>query len=128
MHITVNDNRPVNLDLNTIQFPITAIVSILTRISGVALFVATAIMLWLLDLSLSGPAGFAEAKDIMAMPLVKIVIWLILIGVIYHALAGLKHIVGDFGFGETLEGGVLGARLVIVLSIVLSLLAGAWIW
>ncbi|MDP4917726.1 MAG: succinate dehydrogenase, cytochrome b556 subunit, partial [Haliea sp.] len=49
-------------------------------------------------------------------------------GLIYHALAGVKHIVMDFGIGESFEGGVLGARIVIVLAVVLTILAGALIW
>ena len=31
-------------------------------------------------------------------------------------------------FGESMEGGVLGARIVIVVSAALILLAGVWIW
>ena len=125
---TLNDNRPVNLDLSTIHFPITAIVSILTRISGVALFVTAAAALWLLDLSLSGEAGFREAREWLANPLVKAAAWAVLVAAIYHALAGLKHIVADFGIGESLKGGVLGSWLVIVLSVALALAAGLWLW
>lgn len=128
MRTIVNDNRPVNLDISTIHLPITAIVSILTRISGVALFVAAALMLYLLDMSLAGEAGFNDAKQLMTSPLAKVVLWLILVAVIYHSLSGIKHVIGDFGVGETLEGGVFGSKLVIALAVVISLLAGVWIW
>lgn len=124
----MNDTRPVNLDLSTIKLPITAITSILTRISGVINFVSVGIMLYLLDMSLSGPAGFADAKALLTSPFVKFIVWGILSVSIYHSLAGLKHLVGDFGYGETLEGGVLGSRIIIVLSVVLIALAGVWIW
>ncbi len=124
----MNDSRPVNLDLNTIRFPITAITSILTRVSGVINFGAIAIMLWLLGLSLSGPEGFDAAKELLQAPLAKLVIWGILSVSIYHSLAGIKHLFGDFGYGETLEGGILGSRIIIVLSIILIALAGVWIW
>ena len=36
----VKKQRPVNLDLKTIRFPVTAIASILHRVSGVITFVA----------------------------------------------------------------------------------------
>lgn len=57
-------------------------------------------------------------------------VWIVAVvaGLIYHSLAGVKHLVADFGVGETMEGGVLGARIVIALSVVLILLAGVWIW
>ena len=124
----MKDTRPVNLDLSTIRLPITAITSILTRISGVINFVSVAIMLWLLGLSLSGPEGFAAARDLLQTPLLKLVVWGILSVAIYHALSGIKHLFGDFGYGESLEGGVLGSRLIIVLSVILIALTGVWIW
>ena len=58
----------------------------------------------------------------------KLIVWGVLAALIYHSLAGIKHLIMDFGIGETMEGGVTGARIVIVLSIVLVLLAGVWIW
>ena len=60
--------------------------------------------------------------------LFKFVLWAILSGLIYHSVAGVKHLVADFGIGETLEGGILAARLVIAVSAVLIILAGIWIW
>ena len=105
-----------------------AIVSILTRASGVFIFLGVAVMLWLLDMSLTSETEFELVLVMLSSPVAKLVIWAILAGVIYHALAGLKHLVADFGYGETLEGGILGARLVVVLSIVLIALAGVWIW
>ena len=49
-------------------------------------------------------------------------------GLIYHSVAGVKHLIMDLGIGETMEGGSLGAQIVIGLSVVLILLAGVWIW
>ena len=40
----VKKQRPVNLDLQTIRFPVTAIASILHRVSGVITFVAVGIL------------------------------------------------------------------------------------
>lgn len=57
----VKKQRPVNLDLKTIRFPVTAIASILHRVSGVITFVAVGILLWLLGTSLSSPEGFLQA-------------------------------------------------------------------
>ena len=112
----------------TAWLPLPAIISILTRASGVFIFLGMAVMIWWLDLSLSGEAGFAEAQQLMTSPLARLVVWAIVSGVIYHALAGIKHLIADFGIGETLEGGMLGARLVLVCSAILIALAGVWIW
>jgi succinate dehydrogenase / fumarate reductase cytochrome b subunit len=124
----VKDNRPVNLDIATMRLPITAWASILHRASGVFIFAGTAVLMWALDASLSSPESFASLKECLASPLAKLVIWAILSGLIYHTLAGVKHLIMDFGIGETMEGGVLGARIVIALSALLIVLAGVWIW
>jgi len=124
----VKDNRPVNLDLGTISFPITAIASILHRASGVFIFAAAGVLLWVLDVSLSSPEGYAALADCLAGPLAKLAMWVIAVGFIYHACAGVKHLIMDMGIGETMEGGVLGARLVFVATAVLSVLMGVWIW
>ena len=125
---TVNDKRPVNLDIGSIELPITAIVSILHRISGVFLVAAVAVLLWLLDASLASEESFNAVKETMDSFLIKLVVWAVLAGLIYHTAAGVKHLIMDLGIGETMEGGIAGAKAVFVVSIVLTLLVGALIW
>lgn len=124
----MNNNRPVNLDLMSIKFPVPAIASILHRITGVALFVAVPILLWMADRSMASPESFADMKQLMDSPLLKLVVWLILAVLSYHLVAGIRHLVADAGVGESLEGGRRGAKTVFVVTVILILLAGAWIW
>jgi succinate dehydrogenase / fumarate reductase, cytochrome b subunit len=124
----VKDNRPVNLDIGTIKLPITSYVSILHRASGVFIFVGFALLVWMLEASLASEASFNELKEYMMAPLAKFVIWTIIAGLIYHTVVGVKHLIMDMGFGETLEGGVLGAQISLVVSAVLIAVAGYWIW
>jgi|TARA_R110000868_G_scaffold35289_3_gene126659 succinate dehydrogenase / fumarate reductase cytochrome b subunit len=124
----VKDKRPVNLDIGSMRLPITAWASITHRASGVFLFFAMVFLVWALDMSLRSPEDFAVLQDTLTGPLAKLILWAIVAGLIYHALAGIKHIIMDFGIGESFEGGALGARLVIGLSVVLTLLAGVLIW
>ncbi|KGS14247.1 MULTISPECIES: succinate dehydrogenase, cytochrome b556 subunit [Pseudomonas syringae group] len=124
----MNSQRPVNLDLRTIKLPVTAYTSILHRISGVILFVGIAIMLYAMDKSLASEEGFGEVKAYMTSPLAKLVIWGLLSALLYHMVAGIRHLIMDSGVGETLEGGKLGSKIVIAVSVVLILLAGVWIW
>ncbi len=124
----MKDNRPVNLDIGTIKLPITAYASITHRVSGVIMVVSAFLLLYALDMSLAGPEGFATLAECLANPIVKFVQWGIMVALIYHSLAGIKHLIMDFGIGESMEGGVLGARLVIVLSVVGAVLAGVVVW
>ena len=124
----MNSKRPVNLDLRTIQLPVTAYTSIAHRISGVILFLGIAVLLYVLDLSLTSEEGFAEVQEILSGGFVKLVIWGLLSALLYHLVAGVRHLVMDMGVGETLEGGKLGSKIVIAVSAVLILLSGVWVW
>ena len=124
----MKDNRPVNLDIGTIKLPITAYASITHRISGVAMVVASFLLLWALDQSLAGPESFGRLADLLGSPLARVVAWAISVALIYHSLAGVKHLIMDFGIGETMEGGVRGARIVFVLTAIGAVLMGVVLW
>ncbi len=121
-------SRPVNLDLQTIRFPISAIASILHRISGVITFVAVGILLWLLSISLSSPIGFKEASDIVGGFFAKFVLWGILTALAYHIAGGIRHLLMDMGHFEELESGAMSAKVSFVATAVLSILAGIMVW
>ncbi|WP_413493574.1 succinate dehydrogenase cytochrome b556 subunit [Morganella psychrotolerans] len=125
----VKKQRPVNLDLQTIHFPITAIASILHRASGVITFIAVAILLWLLGLSLSSPEGFREAAFLMSGFFAKFILWGILTALAYHICGGIRHMLMDFGFvDETLAAGISSAKISMVLAVILAVLAGVLVW
>lgn len=73
-------------------------------------------------------AGFDALQEALASFWVKLVLWALVAALAYHLTAGIRHLVMDLGIGETLRGGVLGARLVLVISAVLTILAGVWLW
>lgn len=131
MHVgkIVKKQRPVNLDLRTIQFPVTAIASILHRVSGVITFVAIGILLWLLELSLSSPEGFQFTVSIMNNFIAKFIMWGILTALAYHAVGGIRHLLMDGGYlEETLVAGKRSANISFVITVILSALAGVWVW
>lgn len=124
----MNQKRPVNLDLTQFHFPLPAITSILHRISGVILFVAMAFLLWGLEQSLASEQSFNDLVGLLNGFFAKLILWGILAALLYHLVAGVKHLVMDAGVGETLEGGRLGAKIVIGVAVVLILIAGVWVW
>ncbi|WP_343229205.1 succinate dehydrogenase cytochrome b556 subunit [Psychrobium sp. MM17-31] len=120
--------RPVNLDLQTVSFPLTAIASILHRISGVIMFFAVGILMWLLSESLSSPMGFANVQDILDSFAAKFIIWGTLTALAYHLVVGVRHIIMDMGYGEEFDSATKSAQLSMVISVILSVLAGVWLW
>ena len=55
-------------------------------------------------------------------------LWGVLSALLYHLVAGIRHLLMDAGLGESLEGGRLGAKILIVIAVVLIVLLGVWIW
>jgi succinate dehydrogenase / fumarate reductase cytochrome b subunit len=128
MKLIVNKKRPVNLDLGSLKFPPMAIVSILHRISGIVLFILLPVMLYILGNSLQSEEVFAQTKTMLINPYYKLVLWAFTAALIYHVLAGIRHLIMDMGFGEHLTTGRRSAILVIALSVILTIFLGIWLW
>ena len=123
----MHKKRLVFLDLRLIRFPRTAIASILHRIAGVLLFLLIPLLLWALQTSLNS-AGFACIQAYLVHPFAKVFLWLIGLPMIYHVIAGIRHLLMDIGLGESLEGGLFGATLVFIISVITAIFWGFYLW
>jgi len=127
---SVKTNRPVNLSLATVievnlKSPV-AVASILHRLSGILLFFVVPGLLALLNCSLVSAEGFACVKALLQGPVAKGVLFVALAGLAYHFIAGLKHLVMDWGFAESLEGGRAAAKSSLLLSA--AAIAAVFVW
>ena len=123
------DTRPVNLEITTMHLPITGVVSILHRISGVAIFFTFLSFVWILDRSLTSESSFQELVLQLDKPSFKIFIILALSGFLYHLLAGIKHLLADiFGIGETLKSAELLSWITLLLFLFSVLFSVLLIW
>jgi succinate dehydrogenase / fumarate reductase cytochrome b subunit len=124
----MSKKRPVYLGTDAFMgLPITAFTSISHRISGIIMFAAIPILLYMLSMSLQSEVSFNELKACMSSLIGKIVIWGIVASFTFHVVAGFRHLLMDIGIGETLQGGKIGAVVVLVASAILIVLEGVWI-
>lgn len=124
----VSDNRPVNLALWTIKFPITAIVSILHRITGLILFIFIPLLLGVWQYSLSNSTNFSVLKENLNIWYIKLSVWLIIYALIYHLIAGLRHLLMDMHIGDSKIAGRLSGYLVFGVTFILAILLGIYLW
>lgn len=121
----VRKQRPVNLDLTTIHFPVTAILSILHRISGVLMFLAIPLMLWVLEYSLNSQDDFNQLSAILSSFSMRFIVWVVLSALLYHVVAGIRHLLMDGHLiSESLKSGRMSAWIVLFVSFVLIALLG----
>ncbi|MGB2115649.1 MAG: succinate dehydrogenase, cytochrome b556 subunit [Porticoccaceae bacterium] len=121
--------RPVNLDIGSIKLPITSYVSILHRVSGVVLFFAVALLLYVFDASLESEQSFQSLKDCLSSPIAQLFIWGALAALAYHVVAGIRHLIMDLGFGEdNFQSGQRSAWVVVVIAIAIIASISGWIF
>jgi succinate dehydrogenase / fumarate reductase cytochrome b subunit len=91
--------RPLSPHLTIYRPQLTSITSILTRITGNALIVTAFVVVWWLFAAASGPEYFAVANGFATSIVGDILFTLSLLGIWYHYLAGLRHLLYDAGHG-----------------------------
>lgn len=90
---------PVFLNLMQIGMPVTAIISILHRLSGLLLVLALPLFIYALQQSLHSPENFLVLiSQLDALP-VKIILALLLWSLFHHLFAGLRFLLLDLEVG-----------------------------
>ncbi|MEO8342381.1 MAG: succinate dehydrogenase, cytochrome b556 subunit [Gallionella sp.] len=124
----MNKTRPKHLALRLIKLPLPGIVSILHRISGLVLFIALPLLLLMLQYSLASIATYTELMSMLAQPLAKLLLLVLLGAFIYHFCAGLRFLAIDLHYVRNLAQSRNSSKLVIAASLVLTILIGIKLW
>lgn len=117
----MHTSRPVYLNLLKIRLPIPGFVSILHRVSGVFMVLAIPFLIYVLDLSLRGPEGFAEAGAFFDNILVQLGLLVIIWSLMHHLLAGIRYLLIDIDVGVEKQAARNSAWVVLFAALVLAL-------
>ena len=120
--MTTASRRPVYLNLLKIKLPIAGIMSIIHRATGVFMFLALPYLIHLLELSLSGPDGFAEANAAVHGFIGKVFVFLIMWSLMHHLLAGIRYLLIDVHYGVEKSMAQQTALAVVIAGPILGLL------
>jgi len=121
-------HRPKNLNLFTIRLPINAIVSIMHRMSGMALFLMIPALLWALNASVQSAQTYVDLSLTLEHWLVKLLLVALSWAFFHHFYAGLRHLAMDVHWMTTLQKARLSSRLVLLLVAISVLLFAVKIW
>lgn len=128
MDSTMTKTRPKYLDLTKIRQPLPAVVSILHRISGFGLFLFLPFLLYLLHSSLASPDSYVRFRAMFDNPLVKLVLLGLLWAWLHHFCAGIRHLFLDVDIGGELQQARQSSRVVLAVSLVLTVILGVFLW
>lgn len=120
--------RPKYLDLTRIRLPLPALVSILHRISGFGLFLFLPFLLYLLHASLASPDSYVRFRGLFDNALVKLVLLGLLWAWLHHLCAGIRFLLLDLHVGVDLPTARQSSRVVLAVSLVLTVVLGVFLW
>ncbi len=124
----MNKKRPKHLALHQIRLPLPGVVSILHRISGLLLFIALPLVLLMLQYSLRSIETYTRLRDVLAQPLLKLSLIVLLWAFLHHFFAGLRHLAVDLHYVPTLAKARSSSKIVLIVSIALTAWAGVKLW
>jgi len=124
----MNKKRPKHLALLHIKLPLPGIVSILHRASGLALFLALPLLLWMLQYSLRSIETYTELMEFLAQPPAKLMLLGLLWAFLHHFCAGLRYLAIDMHWVGDLAQARNSSRVVMFVSLALTILLGARLW
>jgi len=120
--------RPQYLNLLQIRLPVPALVSILHRASGAALFLFIPFLLTLFEWSLESQQTFARFKGAFSHWAIKLVLIGLIWAYLHHLLAGLRHLALDLHYGTELPAARASSWAVLAAGIVLALFVAVKLW
>ena len=124
----MNKQRPIHLALHLIKLPLPGIVSILHRISGLMLFFALPLLLLMLQYSLASIETYTQLMAVLANPLLKLMLLGLLWAFLHHFCAGLRFLAIDMHYVRNLVQARNSSKVVIVVSLGLTVLIGIKLW
>ena len=110
-------------DLAHYRLPIPGIASIVHRVTGLAMFVCLLFLLAMLQMSLKSEAGFEAFRSVVwGNPIAKLVLIGLMFALIYHLVAGIRHMIQDANVWLDLAAARSTAFAVFAISVVLTAL------
>ncbi len=106
-------NRPKNLNLFTIRLPINAVVSILHRVSGIALFLMLPLILLAFQRSVKSQDSYTALTGQLNAWFVKLMLIGLAWAFFHHFFAGIRHLLQDVHWMTTLQKARFSGRVVL---------------
>ena len=121
-----NRERPLSPCMlgQTYRFQLTSLLSILFRIAGIGITVGAFVFAWWLLAVAQGGDAYERAAACLASPVGMVALFLFSLGMVYHLLAGIRHLLWDAGWGFELPEVYRSGYAVVGLTLVLT--AAIW--
>ena len=110
------------------HFQIGSALSILHRLTGIALSVGSILLAWWLIAVAAGGQVFAATHAFLGSPIGVLLLFLWSVAFFYHLCNGVRHLVWDSGYGFELRTARLSSYAVLAAAVVLTVVAWLPVW
>jgi succinate dehydrogenase / fumarate reductase cytochrome b subunit len=115
------NNRPVSPHLQVYRLPLTGIISITHRMTGVLLSVGLILFVYIISAVAGGSATYTDMQAYAGYWLVKLIYWGFIYALFFHLCHGVRHLCWDAGKSFERETLNLYALIELSVSLVLTL-------
>jgi succinate dehydrogenase / fumarate reductase cytochrome b subunit len=91
-------DRPLS-PFMTYRWTLTMAMSIVHRITGIALYVGTLLLAWWLIATASGPGAYANIQGFTSSFIGRVIVFGYTWALLHHMFSGIRHLVWDLGYG-----------------------------
>ncbi len=92
-----NNNRPISPHLQAYKLPLTGIISITHRITGVLLSVGLVVIVFMISATADGATSYTAMQEVMSAWLIKLLYWGFIYALFFHLCHGVRHLIWDAG-------------------------------
>ena len=114
------NNRPVSPHLQIYKLPLTGIISISHRMTGVLLSVGLIFFVYIVSAASGGDESYADMQDLAANWPVRLIYWGFIYALFFHLCHGVRHLIWDAGRSFELETLNRYAIMELIASLVLT--------
>ena len=120
-----NLDRPLSPHLQIYRWPLAMAISILHRITGVALAVGAVLMVVLIVAVATGPQSYEVIHNLLVTKIGKTFLFLWTFALFLHLFNGIRHLVWDAGYG--FEKGTTRTSGIVILFATIAITIAVWI-
>ncbi|MCP4487072.1 MAG: succinate dehydrogenase, cytochrome b556 subunit [Gammaproteobacteria bacterium] len=113
--------HPISPHLQIYRLPLTALLSITHRASGVFLAIAALLLIWALVALAGGPESWESVRTLLQSWAGQLFLLGLTFALYFHFCNGIRHLFWDVGKGFEVETVDKTAKLAIIISIILTI-------
>lgn len=121
--MSVHHNRPLSPHLQVYRLPLTGIISITHRITGVLLSLGLLYVVCLLSSLSAGPEAYARVQAFAAVWWMRCLSWGFIYALFFHLCHGVRHLLWDAGLSFERETLIRYALIELAASVGLTLIS-----